>query len=249
MASTTTEIIQSAFRESNVIRLGATPTADMQTEAMSRLNNIISAVYGDDVGENFQDWMVGYEGQVHPDYSWTSLQWSYPIINSRVLLNHNEPQTLYFPLRPYDGSRIQVIDVQGVLATYNVTLDGNGRKIENGPTLLLSSNGLNSTWIFNAETANWEFSFAGALAIDDDMPFPTEFDDYFIIKLAGRLNPRYGRSLSEESVGRLAEMQDMLESKYRQRKTMPAQKGVRRLSDPNQRFFYSGNWRGRWGWM
>lgn len=246
--TTTTEIIQDAFRESNVIRLGASPTSDMQTEAMSRLNNLISAVYGDDVGENFQDWMVGYEGQINPNYSWTQLQWSYPIINSRILLNHNEAQTLYLPLRPYDGSRIQVIDVQGVLATYNVTLDGNGRNIETTPTITLNTNDLNRTWIFDAEAANWERA-AATFAIGDQMPFPTEFDDYFIIKLAGRLNPRYGRSLSEESVGRLAEMQDMLESKYRQRKTMPAQKGVRRLSDPNQRFFFSGNWRGRWGWM
>lgn len=246
--TTTTEIIKDSFRESNVIRLGATPTSDMQTEALSRLNNLVSAVYGDDVGENYQDWMVGYAGQIYPDYSWTQLQWSYPIINSRILLNHDEAQTLYLPLRPYDGSRIQVIDVQGVLATYNVVLNGNGRNIESAASITLNTNDLNRTWIFDAETADWERAVA-TLALGDQMPFPAEFDDYFIIKLAGRLNPRYGRSLSEESLGRLAEMQDMLESRYRQRKTMPAQEGVRRLSDPNQRFFYAGNWRGRWGWF
>ena len=153
--STTTEIIEDAFRESNVIRLGASPTDEMNTEAMRRLSNLVSAVYGDDVGENYQDWMVGYAGQINVDYSWTELQWAYPISNSRILLNHTSAQTLYLPLRPYDGSRIQVIDVQGVLATYNVVLDANGRTIEDQASITLSTDNLNSGWIFDAEAANW----------------------------------------------------------------------------------------------
>lgn len=245
--TTTTEIIKDAFRESNVIGVNATPTTPEQAEAMARLSSLISAVYGDDVGENFDDWMVGYENQYMPNYSWTELQWRHLIPNSRVLLNHTLTQTLWMPPRPYNGSRIRVIDVNSVLDTVSVTLDGNGRLIENAGILNLTTAGLQKTWFFDSDTANWQA--IATVAIGDDMPFPPEFDDYFIIKLAGRLNPRYGRSLNEMSIARLAEQQDMLESTYRQKRNMPTQQGVLRTSDPNQRFFYQGNRRGKFGWM
>lgn len=245
--TTTTEIILDAYRESNVIPITATPNAAQSAEAMRRLTNLVSAVYGDDVGENLQDWMVGYEGQVYPDYSWTQQRWAYPISNSRILFNDIIAQTLYLPIRPDDGARIQFIDVQGVCGTYNVTLDANGRLIEGVDSILLDTNGVNKTWIYKADIATWVLM--EALAIDVEMPFPSEFDDYFIIKLAGRINPRFGRSLDELSLARLAEMQEMLESRYRQKRPMPAQQGVLRLSDPNQQYFYAGNWRGQWGWM
>lgn len=245
--TTTTDIILDAYRESNIIAITATPSAAQSAEAMRRLANLVSSVYGDDVGENLQDWMVGYQGQQYPDYSWTPLRWQYPISQSRILFNDIQSQTLYLPRRPDDGARIQFIDVQGVCATYPVTLSANGRLIEGADSITLSTDGVNKTWIYKADIATWVL--VETLALDDEMPFPPEFDDYFIIKLAGRMNPRYGRSLDEFSLARLQEMQDNLESKYRQKRSMPAQQGVLRLSDPNQQYFYAGNRRGQWGWM
>lgn len=245
--TSTTVIIQDAFRESNIIGVDDVPTTDQQTEAMRRLSSLVAAVYGYDVGEELADWMVGYQGQMYPNYGWTELKWRWPLENSRILLNMNTEQTLYFPLRPNDGARMQIIDVQGVLATYPVTISANGRLIEGAPTLLLNTDDLNQTWIFNAEQANWVPQ--EVTLIDEEMPFPSAFDDYFIIKLAARINPRYGRSLDELSIARLQEQQEKLEAKYRQSRQMPAQQGVRRLSDPNQRYFYGGNWRGQFGWM
>jgi len=245
--TSTTDIILDAYRESNIISINAAPSTVQQAEAMRRLSSLVTSVYGNDVGENFQDWMVGYEGQRYPNYSWTALRWQYPIPQSRILFNDIISQTIYFPNRPYDRARMQFIDVQGVCGTYPVTLDGNGRLIEGVDSVVMNTDGVNKTWIYDAPNANWFLT--DTLALGDEMPFPSDFDDYFIISLAGRLNPRYGRSLNDQSIARLAEMKDQLASTYRQKRAMPAQQGVLRLSDPNQQYFYAGNWRGQWGWM
>lgn len=243
-----TDILTQALRESNILALGAAPNSEQTTEAFDRLKSLIAGVYGDDVGERLVDWLVGNAGVHWPYtvYGWNELRWKYPIANSRIILDHLSPQTLYLPIDPDNGARIQVIDVGGVLATYNVTLDANGRLIEGGRTVVLNTNNLNRTWIYDADASEWVI--LDYITTDGEMPFPIEFDDYFIIKLAARLNPRYGRGLSDLSLGRLQEMQQMLESTYRQKRDMPAPLAVRRLSDPNQRFF-NGYRRGRWGWQ
>ena len=242
------DIITQSLRESNIVALGTTPTTAQSTEAFDRLKSLVAGVYGDDVGERLDDWLVGNAG-VHWPYmrGWDSLRWKYPIANSRIILDHQSPQILYLPIDPNNGARMQVVDVGDALATYNVTLDANGRLIEGARTVVLSTAGLNRTWIFDAETSDWKI--LDYIAADGEMPFPIEFDDFFIIKLAARLNPRYGRSLSDLSIARLNEMQEMLESTYRQKRNMPAPLAVRRLSDPNQRFFNGYNRRGRWGWQ
>lgn len=242
------DIITQAFRESNIAALGTAPTTAQSTEAFDRLKSLVASVYGDDVGERLQDWLVGNAG-VHWPYmgGWTELRWKYPISNSRIVLDHQSPQTLYWPLDPDNGARMQVIDLTGELATYNVTIDANGRLIEGARTLVLNTNNLNRTWIFDSDKSDW--LVLDYITADGEMPFPLEFDDYFIIKLASRINPRYGRSLSDLSIARLGEMQEMLESTYRQKRSMPAPLAVRRLSDPNQRFFDGYNRRGRWGWQ
>lgn len=240
-------IIKSAFRESNMLALGVDPTTPAQAEAFSLLKSLVASVYDGDVGERLQDWLVGNTG-VHFPYAagWTELRWKYPIQNSRIILDHATPQILYLPPDPDNGARMQIIDVGGVLPTYPVTLDANGRLIDGERVLLLNVAYQNATWFYDAQNANW-------VPMDDvtlggDMPFPEKFDDYFMIKLAARLNPRYGRSLSELSIARLSEQADDLAAEYRQRRNMPAPLAVRRLSDPNQRFFNTGR-RGRWGWQ
>lgn len=244
--TTTSEIIKDAYRESNLIGLGATVTDAQNTEALPRLTSLISGVYGFDLGERLEDWMVGYSGQISPDHIWSETDWVYPIANSRVLLNHTTSQTLYLPLTPDNGARIQVIDVNSVLATYNVVVDGNGRLINGAATETLSTDGLNRVYMFDSDVSGWVT--VSGLALGDEMPFPTEFDDYFILKLAGRLNPRYGRSLSDLSLARLGEVKEQLEARYRQKRTMPAQRAVLQISDPNRRLSYADR-PGKFGWM
>lgn len=245
--TTASSIITDSYRESNGIAIGAAPSDAQNTEGLSRLQSIVGGVVGYDAGEHLQDWRVGTAGVQSPDTCWTEDSWIYPIINSRILLNHSTTQTLYLPERPENGSRIAVIDVNGALVTYNVTLDGNGRLIDGAATAVLSTAGLNKEWLYDADAAEWKV--VTDLELTSEMPFPAKFDDYFIIKLAARLNPRYGRSLSDLSLARLADQQAQLEATYRQTRTLPAPSGVRRLRGPSALGYSTNGRTGRFGWM
>lgn len=248
--TTTTAIITDAFRESNLIMEGQVPSTAQQTEALSRLSSMVAGVFGFDVGEQLQDWMVGTLGQDQFEVrGWSEIEWRNPIPNSRLLLNHSAAQTIYLPYAPEDGSRIQAIDLTGTLSTRPITLDGNGRLIEGARTLLLNTDNLNRTWIYNEHDAEWRV--VSTIALDAEMPFPPEFDDYFIIRLAARLNPRYGRSLNDLSIARLNEVSEQLQARYRQKRPMPAPTAVRNLRGPLENFRERdwGGRGGRFGWL
>jgi hypothetical protein len=44
-------IITDAYREGNIIPMGSTPNANQQTEALSRLNVILTSTIGNEVGD------------------------------------------------------------------------------------------------------------------------------------------------------------------------------------------------------
>lgn len=243
----TSAIITDAYRESNLIRAGAVPSDTQNTEGLQRLQSMIAGVYGYDVGERLYDWQIGQSHVADPDVSWDALTWAYPIANSRLLLDHAGPQTIYFPENPENGARIRVVDTFGLLSTYNVVLDGNGRLIDGQPTATLSTDNLKQTWVYSDDHADWRA--VENLALDAEMPFPEEFDDYFILKLAGRLNPRYGRSLSDAALARLQEVTEQLNARYRQTRTVGAPTALQRLAGPNDRGFQFGRRSGRNGWM
>lgn len=245
--TTTTAIIKRAYRESNLIALGFDPSTAQNTEGLELLASMVAGVFGFDTGEKLHDWTVGTVGQEDPDNSWTEQDWKYPRSNSRILLAHTTAQTIYLPEDPDNGARIQIVDVHGALATYNVTLNGNGRSIQSALTQVLNTNDLVRTWFYNADTADWVIVQGLALAVE--MPFPTEFDDYFIIKLAGRINPRYGRALTAESLMRLQELQGMLEARYKQTSAVGAPNALQRLTSPFSNRFRLGPRGGRSGWM
>jgi hypothetical protein len=238
-------IVEDAFRELTTLNEFQNPTPTQAQQALERLQSLISAVYGYDIGEKLEDWPVGREGQ-HTRSGWSEVQWKWPIANSRLVLAHTTIQTLYLPPAPENGARLQVVDLRGALANYPVTLDGNGRFIGGQPLLLLDTPGLNAKWMYDDDTANW--TQIEGLAFDGEMPFPPEFDDYFIIKLAARLAPRYGRSMNDLSLARLADAQQQLEARYRQTRNMAAPLAVRRLPDAISSR-YDGGRSGRWGWM
>lgn len=241
-------IITDSYRESNLIAAGTLPSDIQTTEGLSRLSSMVAGVYGYDVGENLMDWMVGNLNQRDARGAWTEEDWAFPIQNSRMLLNHQNPQTIYFFQMPENGARMSVIDINGALATYPITLNGNGRLIDGAATAVLNTAGLNKTWVYDADNADWR-ALTG-LVLTDPMPFPPEFDDYFIIRLAGRLNPRYGRSLDTMALARLAEVTEQIEARYRQTRVMPAPTAVRRLNGPSDRYYdYNGGRNGRFGWQ
>lgn len=192
-------IITDAFREGNVLPLGKAPNANQETEALRLLNQLFSTIYGDEAGEALQDWPLGNFGRESPEYDlgWTDRQIDRPIINRRLIAVNEQAKTIYLALQPQDGSRMGIADPFGRLASVPVTLDANGRTIEGTATIVLNTNGLYREWFYRADLGNW-MRLTGVTAADE-MPFPADFDIFFTILLAMRINPRYGRQMDAQS--------------------------------------------------
>jgi hypothetical protein len=254
MPSTVASIIFDGYRESNLISIYDTLDDQQTAEGFRRLQVIVAAVLGWDVGENLQDWPIGVLNVKRdhwptpiPNYNyWTQNTWQYPLQNMRLLLDHEEAQTIYLPQQPDNGARFEIVRVSQDLATHPITLDANGRKIEGATTLVLNDNATaNRTIMYDSARAEWVRVIP--LVEDGDMPFPIEFDFFFITKLAMRLNPAYGRALTAESSAALEEAQSQLNARYRNKQAEPADPAVLRLTDPGRLGYIRAG--GRYGWM
>lgn len=194
-------IIGDAYRESNMLPLGKDPTTNQSTEALRLYNALINAIYGGDAGERLTDWPLGNFDRDPSgcDYilPYTDHRLMHPPINQRLIAVNLIAETIWLTTRPQDGSRMGVADPYSRLATVPLTIDGNGRPIEGAASVLLNVNGTFREWFYRADLAAWVK--LSSLDVDDDNPFPAAYDTMFIISLAMRLNPRYGRTLDEQS--------------------------------------------------
>lgn len=193
-------IITDAYRESNILPINKAPNIPQVAEALRLLNALFSSVYGDEAGESLQDWPLGNFGRESPGYDIETTQYRIdrPTINQRLIALNEEAKTVYLTLYPQDGSRMGIADPFGRLAAFPVTLDANGRTIEGSATLLLNTNGLFVEWFYRADLGQW-VRLTSKVATDE-MPFPADFDNFFITLLALRLNPRNGRTMDEQSL-------------------------------------------------
>lgn len=190
-------IIADAYRESNLIAIGREPTAPQVTEALRLLNALFSAVLGGEAGEGLRDWPLGSYGRETADTSMSERRRARPPINHRLIAVNEEAITVYLTPTPQDGSRMSILDPFGRLATFPVTLDANGRTIDGSATKALATNGLATEWFYRADLGDWVT--VTPKDATDEMPFPSDFDNLWMVMLAMRLNPRYGRSLNELS--------------------------------------------------
>lgn len=205
--TTASEIITAAYRESNLVAISGSPTTAETTEALARLNSLIPGVLGSEVGEELSDLTIGGE------FDQSAFVSDHIPANVRLQLNLTAARTLYLDQRPYDGQRVAVTDAGYTLDTYNLTLNGHGRRIEATATVVLSTEGLSRQWMYRADTGNW-VRLTGLLAADE-MPFPVEFDDYFIIELALRLNPRHSVEIAPASMMRHQNQASQIQARYR----------------------------------
>lgn len=201
------EIISRAFREANLITINRSPTTTEQTEALNLLNSLILSTIGMEAGEELTDIQVG------GTYDRSSF-FTYVPANARLVVNQSGSRTLLLHPEPYDGQRVAWVDASANFATYNLTIDPNGRQIGgSASSLVLSTNGDNRQYLYRADTGNWVR--LTSLAASDTMPFPIEFDDYFIIGLAIRLAPRNSAPIPQESLAVLDRMQGQIQARYR----------------------------------
>lgn len=192
-------IIGDAFREGNILPLNKAPTANQITEALRLFNGNVRSIYGGDAGEDLIDWPLGTVNADEPGYSDFRTLYSIqrPAINRRLLATNAAALAVYLTPYPQDGARMGIADPFGRLAAFPVTLDANGRTIEGSATKVLNVNGTFQEWFYRADKGNW--AKLSALIAENENPFPEEFDNFFIIGLALRLNPRYGREMDDQS--------------------------------------------------
>lgn len=230
--TTVSQIITDAYRECNLIAISATPTTAEQSEALRLLNRLVLSVLGYELGQQFQPVAIGDNGIESPQgFPWygniPAGEWWVPM-NHRLIVNQTQANTIDLHPEPQDGARLGVVDASGNLATYNLTLRGNGRTIEGASSVTLSTNSLRRQWFYRADLGDWVV--VADLALDDDFPFPEEFDDFFIIMLAMRLNPRHAQQLMPESQAAFTRSRSQFRARYNNKRQMHSEIGLLRLS-------------------
>lgn len=222
-------IIKQALRESNLLALAAEPNDNQNTEGLGKLNSIIAGVFGFKAGVQLREWPVGTDGVSDVSINWSRNDWTLPPPNVRLMVSSLDPETIVLPSFPDNGARIGLIDLTGTMSAHIVTLDPNGKRIENATSLMVAVDAANLEWMYRADLGDWQR--LTLLGLDDEMPFPIQFDTYFETVLAMRLNPRYGRATKEETTLFLTDSLAQLRATYRQRRNVRAPEEVLRLSD------------------
>lgn len=238
--TTAKSIIQSAYREGNLIPAGTTPTAAEQAEALERLNRLVQGTYGFEMGENLADWQfpapqrtapiaANYPGLPFPTDTagdiWplpiasdpTIAIYPYPPVNTRVVFG-GVAGTLFFPEAPLDGARMGLVQGSGAgdsgAPGAVLTLDGNGRTIQGSATKTFTDPVVAQSWLYRADLADW--TLVADMAITDNMPFPSELDDLWICALAIRLGPRFNKPTMPETAAALKVAMTRFKARYRQ---------------------------------
>lgn len=225
------EIITDAHRLGNILAIGTTPTDEEMAEGLRYLNRLVKSVFGNEAGDALESFPIGRNGISHPSgYPWWNdvpdNDWFVPK-NTRVVLNLESSISLYLHPDPDDGSRFAAKDVSGTLATYPLSVFGNGRLIEDQFSITLDTNGFDGEWFYRADLSNW-IKYA-PLALDDTFPFPEEFDDFFITLLAIRINPAYGVSLDDQGKLIFTRAKTQFRARYNQDIQMRSELGLIRM--------------------
>jgi hypothetical protein len=229
--ATLRKIITDAYRESGIIQKGSNPDADQMQEGLDKLLMLIENVFGEEVGSHYQDVNYGDDG-VNGTYSVDSnrevfIDNSYARPSYRLLVNSTSAKTIYLDPAPYDGARFSAIDVGMNFTTAPITINADTRKIEGAQSVTLSTDGASVAWFYRADLAEWVK--IAPLTLDSDCPFPFQFDDYFMMKLATRLFPRYLVQTSNETMMHYREIQRKFKTRYSTTQEMNSETALYRL--------------------
>lgn len=231
-------IIGDSLREAGIIEVGDEPEAPIFEEALRRINTLYKSLFGNELGDPYTTYNYGTSGLTNvfaqfEDQS-SNIDSTYVPQNTRLVLNNDSAVTLYLAPNPRDGARLAIIDNAGNLATYNVTLSGNGRLIESTASVVLSTNSLKREWFYRADLGSW--TRVSDLLADDESPLPGEFDDFLVTLMALRLNPRHGATTSDEMIEVLKRIRTIFRARYRQVTEEDSELGLQRMPS-NRRYW------------
>lgn len=225
------QIIKDAYRETNLIAEQQSPSAYQQSEGLRLLQRLVDSTVGTEIGELFIPIPIGSEGvesSSRLDYPSSLFKGSgYLPKNARIVYNPTEAETLNLPIRPDDGTRLAVINPSANASTYPLTLKGNGATIEGASEIVLNTDAIDRRWIYRSDLGGWVH--IAELETPDEMPFAREFDDYFIIGLAMRVNPRNSVPMTAESMEAYRRAKKRLRSRYDQQVQMTPEQALVRL--------------------
>lgn len=225
------EIITRAYRISNLLAIGAQPTADQQSEALFYINRVVKSTIGNEAGDQLQAFPIGRNDISRPaGYPWWDTtpnnDWFVPK-NYRLMCNLNAPLEVFLHPDPDDGSRFAVIDVSGNFATNPLTVSGNGRLIDSADSVVFNTNGTNVEYFYRDDLASWQ-KYA-PLELTDVFPFSEDFDVFFIVLLAIHLNPAYGQSIDQQTQTAYNRAARQLKARYTQIIPVRAELGLIRM--------------------
>lgn len=233
------QIIADAYRESNLIAIGASPTAAEETEALRLLNRNIVSMFGHEFGEELTPLPFGKNNIVTPSdvpFYMDDIIGYFAPINARLICNLEAPEVVSLHPSPLDGARLEVVDVSENFNTNSITLTGNGRKIEGATSVTVATAGITRQWFYRDDLGEWVR--LSTLIAADESPFPSEFDDLLITGLALRLSPRQGAPFSESSQYTMSKLQKRFRARYTQGREMGVEDGIVILSS-NRRSRYT----------
>jgi len=223
------EIVEKAFFEAGLTTELQHATPTQMANAVDTLAGVVLFLYGTSVGEQLRPWLLGNFGRAtQMQRALPSNILQYPPPNVRLIAVNEAALTLNLPGNPSPGSLISISDPHARLATYPVTLAGNGYTIEGAASLVLSTNSANTLWLFRDDLSNW--SRVTPLLAADDMPFPGEYDQMFIILMAMRLNPAYGRNISSVQAQFLKDFRQQFDARYVQSLPLQLDQSLSRMS-------------------
>lgn len=223
--ATAGNIVQRAFREGNLKPAGKSPTDTEQSEALQYLTSFIQNLFRTTIARRLMDWttpniqtaprdarypLYPRNQSINPD------KYPYPPANVRLTTRLTGPQTIYLQQYPTDGALIQLVNVGPEFGTHPLTLDANGFLIEGQDTLVFDTDPSYNApimWMFRADKGSWE-RLVFPLTADAEMPFPEEFDDFFVASLNIRMAPTYGKQVHPVTAAIATEGAANIEARY-----------------------------------
>ena len=230
--TTVSDIITDAYRQSNLIAIGTVPTEAMQTEGFRYLNRLVLSTFGNEVGDILTPIPLGRTDVQRPaGFPWYDnappAEWFVPM-NTQLVCNLTDTTEVYLHPSPDDGARVSAIDIAENFATNNLTIHGNGRRIDGQTSVTLSTNGQNQTWFYRSDLGEW-VTVTPLEDLDQTFPFPVEYDMYFITLLAMTLNPQYGVEMNSQVAAMMTRSATQLKARYQNIIPSPAELGFIRL--------------------
>jgi hypothetical protein len=213
--STCTVIINRAFRESQIVPSDVAPSTSQAAEALPLLQGIIERYVRAPI---VTLWLgttspiLQQRGQVMRDFTTYANSIAAP---QDIYLNCvlTAAITIKLPPSPGDGARFVVIDVSQNFGSFPLTIQGNGNRVDGGTELSLATSGQGASLIYRRDLANWQL-IPSVFQASNNTPYPDLYDDLFVIELAMRLNPRYGKEMPAITSQIYQDVRSMFKGRY-----------------------------------